>query len=59
VSSEFAKRAVEMSDKEHTKYRDFLLKMFDTVLMGISGLSRDSTTLTTNPFVQGIRRILY
>lgn len=59
VSSEFAKRAVEMRDKEHTKYRNFLLKTFDTVLMKISGLSRDSTTLTTSPCVQGIWRILY
>ncbi|KAG1750900.1 hypothetical protein EDB19DRAFT_1677562 [Suillus lakei] len=51
--SEFAKRAVETRDKEQTKYGDLLLKTFDEVLMRILGLSRGSTTLTTNPCVQG------
>ncbi|KAG1821597.1 uncharacterized protein BJ212DRAFT_1332337 [Suillus subaureus] len=60
VFSEFAKRAVETCDKEQTKYGDFLSKMFDKVLMRILGLSPGgSTTLTTNPSVQGTWRILY
>lgn len=59
VSSEFVKRAVETRDKEQTKYEDFLLKVFDKVFMRILGLSRGSTTLTTNPFVRGTWKILY